>query len=152
VTVQPPVFRRIVVADTPSGTTTRTEALAPSLESATVAISDVWHSAGGEEFRDGPPREPWALVPELNGTIWRLVEFKAGAVPADIEAGLHSTPTVDLGLVLSGQVDLVLDGADPVRLSAGDHVVLRGSRHTWVNRGDESCLMSFLLVHAGRAS
>jgi hypothetical protein len=57
----------------------------------------------------------------------RIVEFKAGNTSADITAGMHQTPTVDMGLILSGRIWLVLEDASVVELTAGDFVVLRAS-------------------------
>jgi quercetin dioxygenase-like cupin family protein len=40
-----------------------------------------------------------------------------------------------------------LDETD-VHLKAGDVLVQRGTVHNWVNRGDEPCIMAFVLVDA----
>jgi addiction module HigA family antidote len=47
-------------------------------------------------------------------------------------AGMQKTETLDLCLVLEGEVTLVLDTVD-VPLKAGDTVVQRATRHAWSN-------------------
>ena len=48
---------------------------------------------------------------------------------------------------MSGEIDMQLDDTD-VHLKAGDVLVQRGTVHNWVNRGDEPCIMAFVLVDA----
>jgi hypothetical protein len=141
---------RIVVTEGTAGTEVIREPVEVSIDTPRARISDVWLTERQGALRDFPPGDsPWALAPSELGAVWRIVEFKPDPAPADITAGMHETPTVDLGVVLSGSVDLVLDDSRVVRLTAGDHVILRGSRHTWVNRGPETCVLSFLLIHRG---
>ena len=138
--------RRVVVGPGPEVTDER---LVPAIDTAAATISDVWLTKGGAKSADyAPGLEPWSLVPPEQGTAWRIVEFKSGQAPADITTGMHATPTVDLGVVLSGHVTLVLEDASTVELAAGDYFVLRGAQHTWVNAGDESCVLAIALVHS----
>jgi mannose-6-phosphate isomerase-like protein (cupin superfamily) len=58
---------------------------------------------------------------------------------------MHRTKTVDYGIVLSGEVYLVLD-KDETLLKAGDVVVQRGTNHAWANRSTEPCRMAFILI------
>ncbi len=58
---------------------------------------------------------------------------------------MHRTETVDYGIVVAGEVWLVLD-EDEVRLSVGDVVVQRGTSHAWSNRTDEMARMVFILL------
>ena len=59
----------------------------------------------------------------------------------------HRTDSVDFAVVLSGEIDLVLDGRE-VRLRAGDTLIQRGTAHDWVNRGERPCVIAFCLVGA----
>lgn len=61
--------------------------------------------------------------------------------------GMHWTRTVDYLIVLSGEIDLVMDDSE-VHLKAGDVVVQRGTNHTMVNRGDQPCRMAVILIDA----
>jgi quercetin dioxygenase-like cupin family protein len=58
---------------------------------------------------------------------------------------MHRTDTVDYGIVLSGEIYLVLDKQETL-LKAGDVVVQRGTNHAWSNRSDKPCRMAFILV------
>jgi len=138
--------RRVVVGPGPEVTDDR---LVPAIETEAASISDIWLTKGGAKTTDyDPGLEPWSLVPAEHGTTWRIVEFKSGHAPDDLTTGMHATPTVDLGVVLSGAITLVLEDASTVELAAGDHFVLRGAQHTWVNAGQESAVLAIALVHA----
>src|SRR5262245_19210663 len=58
---------------------------------------------------------------------------------------MHRTQTIDYGVVLAGEIHLVLDD-DEVHLKAGDIVVQRGTIHAWSNRGNSVCRMLFVLI------
>jgi quercetin dioxygenase-like cupin family protein len=60
----------------------------------------------------------------------------------------HRTQTVDYGIVLEGEVVLVLDDGAETVLRAGDVVVQRGTDHRWENRAAEAARMAFILVDA----
>lgn len=77
-----------------------------------------------------------------NGTIFRVIEFAPGVAPRD-----HRTDSIDYAAVLSGEIDMELDGSS-VHLKAGDVLVQRGTIHNWVNRGTEPCLIAFVLIAA----
>jgi mannose-6-phosphate isomerase-like protein (cupin superfamily) len=64
--------------------------------------------------------------------------------------GMHTTDTVDLDLVLSGEMDLELDDGAEVHLRPGDCVIQNGTRHAWHNRTSEPCRMLSILVGARR--
>jgi hypothetical protein len=141
--------QRVVVTDEAEGARVTRDPVDVSIDTPRACISDVWLSDAASDFPPGD--SPWSLLPSAGGVVWRIVEFKPQPDASDLTEGMHETPTVDLGIVLSGSVDLVLDDTRVVPLAAGDHVVLRGSRHTWVNRGPDSCVVSFLLMHQTRA-
>jgi mannose-6-phosphate isomerase-like protein (cupin superfamily) len=58
---------------------------------------------------------------------------------------MHRTRTVDYGIVLRGEVYLVLDRQETL-LRAGDVVIQRGTNHAWANRSDAPCTMAFILI------
>ncbi len=64
--------------------------------------------------------------------------------------GMHTTDTIDYGIVLSGETWLELDDGVEVHLKPGDCVVQNGTRHAWRNRGSKPCVMAFVLVGAKR--
>jgi quercetin dioxygenase-like cupin family protein len=56
---------------------------------------------------------------------------------------LHENNSVDLVMVLSGEIWLELEGvADWVHLRAGQSLVQRGTKHAWHNLGDQPASMS----------
>ena len=65
--------------------------------------------------------------------------------------GMHTTQTVDIGVVVSGEIWLELDDGAEVHLTPGDMVVQNGTRHAWRNKSDDVCVMAFVLVGADRA-
>lgn len=66
------------------------------------------------------------------------------------QPGMHTTDSVDYGLVVQGQVILELDGGRTVMLTPGDVVVQNGTRHAWRNPGDSPATVMFVLVGAAR--
>jgi mannose-6-phosphate isomerase-like protein (cupin superfamily) len=58
---------------------------------------------------------------------------------------MHRTETVDYGIVLSGEIWLVVDDGE-TRLGQGDVVVQRGTNHAWSNRTEETARIAFVLV------
>jgi len=66
--------------------------------------------------------------------------------------GMHTTDTVDLDLVISGEVWLELDDGEEVHLRTGDCVVQNGTRHAWHNRTSEPAVIFVTLLGATRAA
>jgi quercetin dioxygenase-like cupin family protein len=77
------------------------------------------------------------------GTTCRITEFAPGH-----GRFTHRTETVDYAILLSGEIDLELDGDEVVHLAPGDVVVQRGTIHTWVNRGSVPAVFAFILIDA----
>jgi len=60
---------------------------------------------------------------------------------------MHRTRTVDYGLILEGEIDMLLDDSE-IHLKAGDVVIQQATNHAWVNRGKENCRIAFILIDA----
>ncbi len=58
---------------------------------------------------------------------------------------MHRTESIDYGVVISGEMTLVLDRAETL-LHEGDVVIQRGTNHAWANRSGRVCRMLFVLV------
>jgi hypothetical protein len=58
---------------------------------------------------------------------------------------MHRTESVDYGIVIEGEIVLVLDRGE-VALEAGDVVIQRGTNHAWANRSGRLCRMLFMLI------
>jgi len=71
--------------------------------------------------------------------------FDTGGVMEKEDPAMHTTKTIDYGIVLSGEIDLELDSGT-VHLKPGDVVVQRATRHAWRNRGTAPCTMAFILI------
>ncbi|OLL75962.1 hypothetical protein Ae168Ps1_4366 [Pseudonocardia sp. Ae168_Ps1] len=82
-----------------------------------------------------PPGGVWVIT-------WTIPAGTTGEDPEEIVAstgerpGFHSTESVDVNVVLAGEVVLELDEGE-VTLRTGDLVVVNGSRHAWQNRSSE---------------
>lgn len=85
------------------------------------------------------------LAPGPGGTVIRITEMAPGAV-----SPVHRTETVDYGIVLEGEIVLVLDDSE-VALRGGDIVVQRGTDHAWENRSGAASRMLFILVDGAYA-
>ncbi|KAK4147385.1 uncharacterized protein C8A04DRAFT_24627 [Dichotomopilus funicola] len=63
------------------------------------------------------------------GTVLRCVDFAPGYA-----CGMHRTQSLDYGIVMEGEVDMVLDGGERHVMKRGDVAVQRATQHQWVNR------------------
>ena len=87
-----------------------------------------------------PTLSALTVPPSPNGTKIRINEFPPGVV-----SPVHRTQSVDYGIVLSGEVVLVLDDSETV-LRPGDVAIQRGTSHRWENRSAQTARMAFILV------
>ena len=58
---------------------------------------------------------------------------------------MHTTNTLDYGVVVRGEMTLELDDGQIIHLRQSDCIVQNGTRHRWRNPGPEPCLMAFVL-------
>jgi quercetin dioxygenase-like cupin family protein len=87
------------------------------------------------------------ISPPENGTQFGVVEFQP-VDPANPASPIwHRTRTIDYVVVVSGEIDLMLDQS-VVHLKAGDTVVQQATNHAWVNRGKEICRLLFVVMDA----
>jgi len=79
-----------------------------------------------------------------SGSVIRIVDMLPGKA-----SPMHRSFSIDYGIVMSGTLELELDGGEVVSLSAGDVVVQRGTNHLWRNPSkDEVCRIAFVLIEA----
>ncbi|KAH7098691.1 hypothetical protein BKA62DRAFT_712050 [Auriculariales sp. MPI-PUGE-AT-0066] len=90
----------------------------------TPAQIDEELGAGGWADRISGNRE---LV-SPNGSTLRVFDYRPGA-----SVEMHRTPSIDYGIVLKGEVTLVLDGGETVIFKTGDVIIQRGTAHSWRN-------------------
>jgi hypothetical protein len=106
---------------------------------------------GGSRVRfvDIPPDSavidgPGALAAQQ--AFAQIGDANASTVKADSPHPLmHRTETIDYGIVIAGELTLVLDEGE-VALAAGSVVVQRGTNHAWANRSGQVCRMLFVLI------
>src|ERR1700686_2960689 len=122
----------------------------------------------GFSFKDDTSAIPVGVSPLDNGTKFRVVEFPPldAATEAKMEPGflmkavgavaparglpvthplMHRTRSVDYAVVLSGEIDMMLDDS-VVHLKPGDTIVQQATNHAWVNRGTQACRILFVLM------
>jgi mannose-6-phosphate isomerase-like protein (cupin superfamily) len=107
------------------------------------------------------------VAPPPRGSIFRMVDFPPAAEVGAVDnaamlkemgiagrghadprhATMHRTSSIDYAVVISGEIDMLLDDSE-VHLKAGDVLVQRGTSHAWVNRGKQSCRVAFVLIDA----
>ncbi len=107
-------------------------------------FSVIWSSEGFPVNNDGnedPSKKDIGTFID-NGTVFRIVSFAPGVAPRN-----HRTDSIDYAVVMSGEIDMVLD-IGTVHLKAGDVLVQRGTIHDWVNNGDVPCVIAFTLISA----
>ena len=66
--------------------------------------------------------------------------------------GMHTTDTVDYGIVLDGEIWLELDDGRQVSLRQHDVIVQNGTRHAWRNKSDRAATLAFILIGARRTA
>jgi hypothetical protein len=69
----------------------------------------------------------------------------AEAFEAD-NPGMHTTQTLDYGVVLSGEIHLELDNRQMRKLKPNDFVVQRATRHAWRNLSAAPATVLFVLL------
>jgi mannose-6-phosphate isomerase-like protein (cupin superfamily) len=125
-------------------------------------------SPPGFSSKEDNATKPIGLTPPDNGTVIRVVEFPP--LSSDAEAKMdpnlmmkvvgdhaptrglavknplmHRTRTVDYAIIMSGEMDMMLDDA-MVHVKAGDVVIQQATNHAWINRGAEPCRVIFVLM------
>jgi quercetin dioxygenase-like cupin family protein len=95
---------------------------------------------------DGPDPSigPIKLPPPRHGTRIRFVDIPPDTADSP-HSLMHRTESVDYGIVVSGEMTLILDKGETL-LREGDVVIQRGTNHAWANRSGTPCRMLFILV------
>lgn len=70
---------------------------------------------------------PGIVIP--GGSVLRMVDIRPGG-----ESPMHRTVSLDYGVVLEGEIELVLDSGESRIMKRGDVSVQRGTNHLWKNR------------------
>ncbi|KZM19642.1 uncharacterized protein EKO05_0003993 [Ascochyta rabiei] len=67
------------------------------------------------------------------GTVLRFVDMEPGVL-----SPMHRTVSLDYGVVIEGEVELVLDSGETRILKRGDVAIQRGTMHAWRNLSKDS--------------
>ena len=113
---------------------------------------------GGTMFRliSYPPRRPEGYKPPPGATFESGLKELSDKLPGmgDVfdrsTPGMHTSETIDYGVVVRGEMTLELDDGQKVHLRQGDCIVQNGTRHRWRNPLPEPCLMAFVSVGGKR--
>ena len=117
--------------------------------------------------KEDSANRPIGVSPPDNGTKFRIVEFapldaatEAKLPPEMIMKGvnhppakgipvkhpmMHRTRTLDYAMILSGEIDMMLDDTS-VHLKQGDVIVQQATNHGWVNHGTQPCRILLVLM------
>lgn len=99
-----------------------------------------------DEASDGRDRQVGLTLP--GGSVLRTVDLLPGR-----SAPLHRTSSLDYGIVLSGEIELILDDGAVCHLHAGEIVIQRGTIHGWRNPSQETTArIAFVLLDATPAT
>ncbi|MFT4219048.1 MAG: cupin domain-containing protein [Microbacterium sp.] len=117
-----------------------------------VAFHEVWVTPSSPAVIGAGAEDPTAgsvtVPPPRDGTRIRINEFLPGHLDErGLQSPVHRTESIDYGIVLEGEITLVLDDSE-VTARAGDIVIQRGTDHAWANRGDDIARVAFVLVGA----
>jgi mannose-6-phosphate isomerase-like protein (cupin superfamily) len=136
-----------------------------------IPAANLWitdSSPPGLSSKEDNAAKPIGLSPPDNGTVIRVVEFPP--LSSDAEAKMdpnlmmkvvgdhaparglpvkhplmHRTRTVDYAIIMSGEMDMMLDDA-MVHVKAGDVVIQQATNHAWINRSGAPCRVIFVLM------
>lgn len=139
-----------------------------------LKIDEIWVTNEAPANMDSPDdraTRPFQHDPVNGGTIFRRLAFPpesegdsldAGAIfgqlgsqnkPTDEMSGkhfsMHRTDSIDYLVVLSGQMQMVMDDGE-VTLKPGTCIVQQATNHAWVNKGTEPCVVVAVLVDGDR--
>lgn len=139
-----------------------------------TVFHEVWSTAASPASVDNgadPSTGPLVLPPPRHGTRIRFVDIPpdteeylvhgasrmqdafseiGDAAASTVKANsphplMHRTESVDYGIVIDGELTLVLDDSE-VQLKPGSVVIQRGTNHAWANRSGAPCRMLFVLI------
>ena len=122
-----------------------------------------------EQSRD-PTLDRASLIPSQGGTSIAMFDFPpdtvmqnpvdgvqafnelSAALPGLIETfepdnpGMHTTATIDYGIILDGELWLELDNGQSRLVRAGDVVIQNGTRHAWRNNSERIARALFVMI------
>ena len=141
-------------------------------------VSTVWTTPAAARIAS-PVKDPVAdlssVLPEVGGTVLLKVTFPPDSAMAEVtdwaaagaeqaanlpglaekfepdNPGMHTTDSVDYGILIEGELWLEVDGGETRQIELGDIVIQNGTRHAWRNRSQSPATMLFVLIGAERS-
>jgi mannose-6-phosphate isomerase-like protein (cupin superfamily) len=134
-------------------------------------FNEVWRTVDCPAVIDNgadPTLRALQLQPDPRGSVIRVLDVPPGNVHESdanaaaesfaemgaahaVTAGksshpfMHRTETVDYGILISGEIWLIVDEGE-IKLNPGDIVIQRGTSHAWSNRSDRPARLVFVLL------
>jgi quercetin dioxygenase-like cupin family protein len=99
---------------------------------------------------EGCPADIWGGIDQGERILGHqpLVEgsrFSVNDYPPGTPGNMHVTDTLDYAIILAGAIRMDLDDST-VRLGTGDILVQQANNHSWINEGDVTCRIAFVLL------
>jgi mannose-6-phosphate isomerase-like protein (cupin superfamily) len=140
-----------------------------------MIFHEVWEAWGTPPVvgnGEDPTLGPLKHVARKNGNILRFVDFPPDSTylsddqvavrmkhlfdevdnpeglttkPYSPHPMMHRTEAIDYGIVIEGEMTLILDDSE-VQLRPGSVVVQRGTNHAWANRSGKACRMLYVQI------
>lgn len=137
-----------------------------------IAGADIWVT--NETPADNTGNEDRSLRafihdPSPGGTVFRYMRFPPATKASEQEAKkffqdigsknqptksdrnlhglMHKTDSIDYMVVLTGELWMIMEDGEYL-LKAGDCIVQRGTKHSWMNRSDQECSAVVILIDA----
>lgn len=134
-----------------------------------LVFHEVWNTRQTPAVLDledaEPPEDRLMLAPPAGGTRIRVLDIPPEQAGADFDAvfdaiggsdahvgntsdrhaSFHRNRSIDYGIVLAGEIILMVDVGETVA-RAGDIIIQRGTNHGWINRSGASCRIVFILI------
>lgn len=138
-------------------------------------MAQVWTTPANPqrlEQQPDPTLDYASLIPPQGGTSIALFDFPpdsvmqnpvdgaqafselSAALPGLIDSfdpqhpGMHTTATIDYGIILEGEMWLELDNGESRLVKAGDVVIQNGTRHAWRNKSERIVRALFVMIGA----
>ncbi|RYP08015.1 hypothetical protein DL764_002161 [Monosporascus ibericus] len=98
-----------------------------------------------EDFKKADENRQQMGLVRHSGTVMRYVDISPHS-----SSPMHCTVSQDYGIVISGELECLLDSGKKRVLRPGDVAIQRGTMHQWFNRTDSWARMIFILIHAAK--
>ncbi|KAF4955478.1 hypothetical protein FGADI_4451 [Fusarium gaditjirri] len=103
---------------------------------------DIEDNTDIETYRNYISNSPGLSVP--GGSVLRFADFPPG------RSAMHRTLSIDYGVVIEGEMELVLDSGENRVIKRGDVAVQRGTKHQWVNTDEEKWARMVLVLQESK--